>query len=219
MTDQDGHKIDHDVDASAGQYSGPVCAAGDSLLARLEARPRLAPAQIKALATDTRSAVVRERACRSEPHTLDIERHALHLAKWRAIHNFMHKTPYRDKPGVKRSQQWSAVIDRVRDLGESELLDWVLLQVDVARNLEKGVQDMRPRKNGPTFLVMLEYVANRKRKALAILKWVKAAERDGYYCVDGEFHAETRRILIEYGLCERDPNGAIIPSDDPLVRI
>ncbi|MEQ1712039.1 MAG: hypothetical protein ABL908_11640, partial [Hyphomicrobium sp.] len=113
----------------------------------------------------------------------------------------------------------SAVIDRVRDLGESELLDWVLLQVDVARNLEKGVQDMRPRKNGPTFLVMLEYVANRKRKALAILKWVKAAEREGYYCVDGEFHAETRRILIEYGLCERDPNGAIIPSDDPLVRI
>mgnify|MGYP001212166861 CR=1 FL=1 len=219
MTDHDGHEIDHDVDASPHQEGGPVCAAGDNLLVRLEARPRLAPAQIRALATDTRSAVAREQACRSEPHTLDIERHALHLAKWRAIHNFMHKTPYRDKPGIKRSQQWSAVIDRVRDVGERELLDWVLLQVDVARNLEKGVQDMRPRKNGPTFLVMLEYVANRKRKALAILKWVKAAERDGYYCVDGEFHAETRRILIEYGLCERDPNGAIIPSDDPLVRI
>ena len=197
----------------------PDCATGDSLLLRLESRPRLSPGQIKALAADTRAAVARERACRSEPHTLDIERHALHLAKWRAIHNFMHKTPYRDKPGIKRSQQWTAVVDRVRDIGETELLDWVLLQVDVARNLEKGIQDMRPRKNGPTFLVMLEYVANRKRKALAILKWVKAAEREGYYCVDGEFHAETRRILVEYGLCEFDPSGAIIPSDDPLVRI
>lgn len=196
-----------------------ICHTSDAMLARLEARPRLAPAQVKALVAETRLAVERERACRSQPHTLDIERHALHLAKWRAIHNFLHKTPYRDRPGARRSQQWSAVVDRVRDLGEQELLDWVLLQVDVAKNLEKGVQDMRPRKNGPTFLVMLEYVANRKRKALAVLKWVKAAERDGYYCVDGEFHAETRRILTQYGLCEFDTSGGIIPNDDPLVRV
>lgn len=205
--------------ATSQVAAGAACAAGDGVLARLEARPRLAPAQIKALVADTRAAVMRERQCRSLPHTLDIERHALHLAKWRAVHNFMHKTPYRDRPGQSRSQQWSAVADRIRDLGEQDLLDWVLLQVDVARNLEKGVQDMRPRKNGPTFLVMLEYVANRKRKALAILKWVKAAERDGYYCVDGEFHAETRRILTQYGLCDLDLAGSIIPSDDPLVRI
>lgn len=37
--------------------------------------------------------------------------------------------------------------------------------------------------------------------------------------VDVEFHAETRRIHVEYGLCEFDPNGSIIPSNDPLVRI
>lgn len=199
--------------------SNPSCETNDALLARLEARPRLSPTQIKALASDTRAAVEREQQCRSMPHTLDIERHALHLAKWRAIHNYLHKTPYRDRPGIRRSQQWVAVVDRIRDLGETELIDWVLLQVDVARNLEKGVQDMRPRKNGPTFLVMLEHVANRKRKALAILKWVKAAERDGYYCVDGEFHAETRRILVQYGLCEFDQTGSIIPNDDPLVRV
>lgn len=199
--------------------ANPSCETNEGMLRRLEARPRLTPSELRDLVGETRAAVERERQCRSEPHTLDVERHALHLAKWRAIHIFLHKTPYRDRPGIKRSQQWSAVVDRVRDIGETDLIDWVLLQVDVARNLEKGVQDMRPRKNGPTFLVMLEYVANRKRKALAILKWVKAAERDGYYCVDGEFHAETRRILTQYGLCELDQAGAIIPSDDPLVRV
>lgn len=31
--------------------------------------------------------------------------------------------------------------------------------------------------------------------------------------------AETRRILVEYGLCDFDTSSAIIPSDDPLVRI
>jgi hypothetical protein len=189
------------------------------MLERLEARQGLSPAQLRMLVAETRAAVERERLCRSKPHTLDVERHALHLAKWRAIHHFLHKTPYRDRPHHKRSQQWGAVAERIRDVGEAELLDWVLLQVDVAKNLERGIQDMRPRKNGPTFLVMLEYVANRKRKALAILKWVKDAERDGYYCVDGEFHAETRRILTQYGLCELDNAGSIIPNDDPLVRV
>lgn len=196
------------------------CEAPDRLLARFEARPRLAPAQVQALVAETRAAVEREaRAKRSAGGGLDVERHALHLAKWRAIHNYLHKTPYRDRPGQKRSAQWSAVVDRVRDLGEIELLDWVLLQVDVARNLERGIQDMRPRKNGPTFLVMLEHVANRKRKALAILKWVKEADRDGYYCVDGEFHAETRRILLQYGIRDVDERGEIIPNDDPLIRV
>lgn len=196
------------------------CEAPDRLLARFEARPRLAPAQVQALAMEVRAAVEREaRAKRAAGGGLDIERHAMHLAKWRAIHGFLHKTPYRDRPGQKRSQQWSAVVERVRDLGEIELIDWVLLQVDVARNLERGIQDMRPRKNGPTFLVMLEYVANRKRKALAILKWVKEADRDGYYCVDGEFHAETRRILLQYGIRDVDEKGQIIPNDDPLIRI
>jgi len=172
------------------------------------------------LVATVREAVARETEHRRVPAGgLDVERQALQLAKWRAIHIFLHKTPYRDRPGLSRSQQWSAALDRIRELHETELIDWVVLQVEVARNLERGVQDMRPRKNGPTFLVMLEHVANRKRKALAVLKWMRAADRDGYYCVDGEFHAETRRILQQYGIRDFDAAGAMIPSDDPLVRI
>lgn len=91
----------------------------------------------------------------------------------------MYQSPFRDRPGIKRSDQWRSVLDRVRGLNEPELVDWVMLQVEVASNRERGLPDMRPRKNGPTFLVLLEYVANRKRKALALRKWAISADREG----------------------------------------
>ena len=156
------------------------CDAGERLLARLDARQRPAPSRIAALAAEVRAAVARETARRPAPNApSDLERHELHLATWAAIHRFVHLTPYRDRPGIKRSDQWRAVLDRVRSLQEPELIDWVILQIEVAGNREKGVPDMRPRKNGPTFIVLLEYVANRKRKALALLKWAIGAEREG----------------------------------------
>ena len=40
---------------------------------------------------------------------------------------------------------------------------------------------MRPRKNGPCHGLLLEYAANRKRKALAVLHFAKAGADMGHY--------------------------------------
>jgi len=156
------------------------CDSGERLLARLEARRRPAPSEIATLTGEVRELVEREDAVRADRSAADPARYQAQLDKWRAIHRFLHRMPYRDRAGLKRSDQWAGVMERVRDLGERELVEWVLLQIEVARNREKGIPDMRPRKNGPTFLVMLEYVGNRKRKALALLKWAISADRDGW---------------------------------------
>lgn len=99
--------------------------------------------------------------------------------KWQLVHRLVRAAPFRDRAGVPRSRQWRAALDRVRALREPELIDWVCLQAEIAGNIERGVQEMRPRKGGPTCLVLLEHVANRKRKALAVLHWARAAARDG----------------------------------------
>jgi hypothetical protein len=86
--------------------------------------------------------------------------------------------PYRDRPLARRSDVWREALERFRSLRDPELVDWLALQIEVAANLEKGIQDMRPRDPGPTWIVTLEYVANRKRKALAVLRWAQAAKGD-----------------------------------------
>lgn len=156
-----------------------TCDAGERLLARLEKQRRLAPSEVATKAREVREVVEHDGVVKADPKAEDRARYQAQLETWRAVHRFLHHTPYRDRAVLKRSDQWKAVLDRVRDLGERELTDWVALQVEVARNREKGIPDMRPRKNGPTFLVMLEYVANRKRKALALLKWAIEADRNG----------------------------------------
>ena len=91
--------------------------------------------------------------------------------------------------------QWRAALEKFRPLRDRELIDWLILQIDVATNLANGVQDMRPRDPGPTWLVTLEYVSNRKRKALATLHWAEAAEKEGCFTVDSEWHARSAAIL------------------------
>lgn len=197
---------------------GSCDAAEERRLARLEAHRPECRAEIEGLAEAVRGAVVANAGAESTG-AIDFEQHERQLELWRVIHRYLHATPYRDREDRKRSEQWRDALARIRDLEEGELLAWVQLQAEVASNLEKGIPDMRPRKPGPTFLVMLEYVANRKRKALAILKWARAAEAEGCYVVDAAFHAETKRILAHYGIREFDEAGAVIPTDDPLCRI
>jgi hypothetical protein len=115
--------------------------------------------------------------------------------KWRLLHEWTRRHPYRDRPVARRSDAWREALDRFRPLRDPELIDWLALQIEVAANLEKGVQDMRPRDPGPTWIVALEYVANRKRKALAVLHWAEAASRDGCYTVDSAWHARSAAIL------------------------
>lgn len=190
----------------------------DAELDRLIAKARARPAsESEALRLDTRDAIARERAVEAG-RSSDLERADARFQKWRLIHKFIHHHPYRDRALAARSEQWRDVLERVRDLGDGELIEWVCLQIDVARNLEQGIQDMRPRKNGPTYLVMLEYVENRKRKALAVLHWAEAGERDGVYVVNSNWHARTRRILDRHGLNETDEDGRPVASMDPMTR-
>lgn len=100
----------------------------------------------------------------------------LTLRKWRLIHRHVHDHPFATRARLKRSDQWREAANHIRDIGETELLDWALLQAEVADNLERGVQDMRPRKKGSCHALLLEYINNRKRKALAVHKWVLAAD-------------------------------------------
>jgi len=153
---------------------------GERRLARLEGQRRLTASERTTLTDEVRGIVRNEQKVIAQTSAADSARYQAQLETWRAIQRFMHKTPFRDRAGLKRSDQWRSVLDRVRCLGQLELVDWVALQVEVASNREKGIPDMRPRKNGHAFLVMLEYVGNRKRKALALLKWALEAEREGF---------------------------------------
>ena len=48
-----------------------------------------------------------------------------------------------------------------------------------AENVAAGIRDLRPRKDGPVYDVVMEYVGNKKRKAVAVHRWIKAAENSG----------------------------------------
>lgn len=101
------------------------------------------------------------------------------LALAALLHRYVHRHCYRDKERDERSAQWEAALARLRAVADEALLDWLIVQIDVARNLARGIQDMRPRKDGPTWLVLLEHVGNRKRKAKAVLDWLIAAGSGG----------------------------------------
>ena len=188
--------------------------------ARLEARigaVRPRPSETAALRREIRDAIAREAECDAGAGS-EIARRDAQFRKWQLIHKLVHGHPFRDRRRISRSAQWTEALDRVRDLGDTELIDWLGLQIEVARNIEKGIQDLRPRKGGPTYLVLLEYVANRKRKALAVLHWAQAAETEGCYGVNSEFHARTDRILTEHALKETDEDGNPTPSTEPMAR-
>ncbi len=128
--------------------------------------------------------------------------------KWRLLHEWIRRHPYRDRPLPRRSDVWREAIERFRSLRDPEFIDWLALQIEIAANLENGVPDMRPRDPGPTWIVALEYVANRKRKALAVLHWTEAASRDGCFTVDSEWHARSAAILGgEPAMVERGEGG------------
>ncbi len=100
--------------------------------------------------------------------------------KWRLVHKHFHGNPFRVSETLPRAQQWRRVLDHVRaEVAEVELIDWLLQQVHIADNIAAGIQDLRPRKNGPIYDVFMEWVANKKRKATAVHQWLEAAKSGG----------------------------------------
>ncbi len=170
---------------------GAVCDASDEAkFLRMSAGARaFSRSEAGAFEQDLRRARAREAAAQADPASADVELRRASFEKWRLIHHWARHHPYRDSPRVRRPDQWRDALKRFRPLRDSELIDWLALQIEVAINLARGVQDMRPRDPGPTWLATLEYVANRKRKALAVLHWAEAAAKDGCFTVDTAWRA------------------------------
>jgi hypothetical protein len=187
-----------------------ACAIGDEgNFARLSAGARpFSRSEEATFFGDLRLARDIEADLRDREGAEDLELRRASLEKWRLLHDWTRRHPYRDRPHMLRSDVWREALERFRPLRDSELIDWLALQIEVAANLENGVPDMRPRDPGPTWIVTLEYVANRKRKALAVLHWAEAAKSDGCYTVDSDWHARSAAILGgEPTLAERGDGG------------
>lgn len=94
--------------------------------------------------------------------------------KWRVLHKSLHDNPFQVPETLSRQEQWRRVRDHIKKtLDEPDIIDWVIVQKDVAANLAAGIQDLRPRKNGPCYELLMEFVRDRKRKALAVLRWCR----------------------------------------------
>jgi len=192
-----------------GEHS-EACALGDEAkFVRLSAGARpFSRTEQAAFFEDLGQARAREADRSGAAAADDLGRLRATFEKWRMLHEWTRRHPYRDPLAAPRSTVWRAALERFRRLRDPELVDWLALQIEVAANLEKGVQDMRPRDPGPTWIVTLEYVANRKRKALAVLHWAEAATRDGCYTVDSDWHARSAAILGgEPTIAERGDGG------------
>jgi hypothetical protein len=159
---------------------GAACEIGDAArFARLGAGVRpFTRSEAAAYVAVLREAVRREAELQDDPRADEIATSRASLEKWRLLHRWTRRHVYRDRMRAKRSDVWRAALERFRPLRDCELIDWLALQVEVAANIENGAPDMRPRVPGPTWLATLEYVSNRKRKALAILHWAQAAQGD-----------------------------------------
>jgi hypothetical protein len=103
----------------------------------------------------------------------------LELEKWTLIYKHLRGQPFATDARLSRAEQWREAADQVRDLRELELLDWVIQQAEIAQNLERGIRDLRPRKDGPCHPLILDYVADRRRKAKAVLDFAQAGANEG----------------------------------------
>ncbi len=199
---------------------GAACAIGEEArLARLAAAARpFSRSEAAAFLAEFGQAVAREAELRDEPRTDEIERSRAAFEKWRLLHGWARRHPYRDRERAKRSEVWREALERFRSLRDCELIDWLALQIEVAANLEKGVADMRPRDPGPTWLVTLEYVSNRKRKALAVLHWAQAARQEAGLEAEPEPRGRPSSSLAadpaRFGRGEGGHEGAPWPVDE-----
>jgi hypothetical protein len=154
----------------------PSCRSEARMAAAL-ARP-VPPSETRRLAQEIAEAIERrDRIKAEEAKDRELAEAEFHLAA--LLHRYVHRHCYRDKERDDRSAQWQGSLARLRPVADAALVDWLLIQIEVARNLASGIQDLRPRKDGPTWLVLLEHVANRKRKAKAVLNWLIAADKSG----------------------------------------
>jgi hypothetical protein len=130
--------------------------------------------------------------------------------KWRLLHEYVRCRPFRVDPRQPRSRQWQEAMNKVRHLRDKEVIDCLWLQADIARNHEKGIQDMRPPMRGNCHEALVTYLRMREHKALVVLQWEEGAQEHGCYRVNSAFHARTQEILQRL----REKNSELLTSDD-----
>ncbi|MGE5511864.1 MAG: hypothetical protein ACM31O_11525 [Bacteroidota bacterium] len=105
---------------------------------------------------------------------------ALQAEKWALLCDLMRASPFPTRQSLSRSAQWRAAAQHLREtLPPGELIEWALLQADIARNHERGVRDLRPHKDGPCHALIMDYAEMRRDKARAVLRWAEAATASG----------------------------------------
>ncbi len=157
----------------AQRYSGRNIKAFEAI--ETKAWLRASPAGARAIPDDLQAIYAQEKSPRvllAPPHV----KSKVEFEKWRIIHKLVHRTPIDPDSTLPRAGQWRAMYGYFRDLaGEPDTLAWIAQQVEIAEHIAAGIQDLRPRKNGPCHPLLLEFVGNRKRKALAVYRFAVAA--------------------------------------------
>ncbi len=139
--------------------------------------------------------------------------------KWQLMHEYVRLRPFRVNPRQPRSAQWLEAMNRMRELRDRDVLDWLWQQSDIARNHERGIQDMRPPWKGTCHEALVKYLKMREHKAKIVLQWEEGAQREGCHRIDGAFHARTREILDRYKTAYDDQEVFEGYSlDDPWLR-
>lgn len=156
----------------AGDNADDRFADEEAELDRLLARARPARDEAAELAA-IHAAIAAERAAQAQGPDDRVLAGAA-FDKWRLIHKYVYARPFRVATTTARSQQWREAAQRLAAIGDAEFAAWLALQAEVAANREAGIPDYRIRRDGPVFPILLEYVGNRKRTALAVLHWAKA---------------------------------------------
>jgi len=138
---------------------------------------------------------------RSQERSLEADKVAsdqlaeLNVQKWAIIHDLLIANPFTVTTKIPRSEQWCRVRDHLMKLlNEPEITDWLSQQMDVAANLAAGIHEMRPRKSGPCYDILMEWVVNRKIKADAVIKWVKGESSPDFPTFTGSTSAPNRDI-------------------------
>jgi hypothetical protein len=116
------------------------------------------------------------------PETLlapDEVRTGIEFDRWRILHKFVHAHPFHPDPALPRGDQWRSLHAHVEThLGDPEILAWIVEQAEINDNRDRGLHDWRPRKDSACHGLLLEYVGNRKRTALAIHHFALAEKGD-----------------------------------------
>lgn len=167
------------MSTSTQHADGSASKRRDEISERIRLSARWQPQQLELLRAEVRAAVAAELS--SEVQFGD-ERAAAEAAlrKWQLLHRYVQRTPFDDDPALPRSRQWQQVMRRVRPLDDLELIEWVDMKVDSALRHERRGESAVQHHAGPTYLLLLNNIAARKRRAQAAVRWAKEAGERGW---------------------------------------